>query len=62
MIDYSLLNRLLNFGSDWQIDDVKVNEKIKEIDIFLKYSRSTCFLDDSEPDCLIYDYTATRRI
>jgi transposase len=57
-----IYDRLLSFGSDWQIDDVKVNEKIKEIDIFLKYSRSTYFLDDSEPDCLIYDYTATRRI
>ena len=62
MIDYSLLNRLLNFGSDWQIDDVKVNEKIKEIDIFLKYSRSTCFFFFFEPDCLIYDFTAARSI
>lgn len=62
MIEYSLLNQLLNFGSDWQITDVKVNENTKEIDIFLQYNRLTCYLNDSEPDCSIYDYTQTRRI
>ena len=62
MLEYSIINKLLNFGSDWQIEDIKVNETIKEVDIFLKYSRSRCFLDESEPDCLIYDYTATRRL
>lgn len=61
-MEFEILKHLLNFGSDWEIEDLKINKKEKEVDFYLKYVKSKCYLDDSEPECLIYDYTKTRRV
>ena len=61
-MEFEILKHLLNFGSEWCIEDLKINEKEKEVDLYLKYNKSKCYLDDSEPECLIYDYTKARRV
>ncbi|NQX84869.1 MAG: hypothetical protein HRT67_03015 [Flavobacteriaceae bacterium] len=35
---------LLNFGEDWKVEDVKVDFKMDEIDIFVRYigSKAEC--------------------
>jgi len=35
------LSRLLKLGEDWSVEDFLVNQNFKEIDIFVKYTKST---------------------
>lgn len=61
-MEFEILRHLLNFGLDWEIEDLKIKEHEKEIDLYLKYVKTSCYLDDSEPECSIYDYSKTRRV
>jgi transposase len=61
MESIEFLNRLLNFGSDWEIKDIIVNENFKEIDIFIEYSKSTGICPSSKEESTIYDFRTSRR-
>ncbi len=56
-----LLNRLLNFGDEWNVKDVLINDSFKEIDIFLEYTKTTGFCPVTKTECKIYDFRETRR-
>jgi len=55
------LEKLLNFGEEWEIKEIMINENFKEIDIFLKYSKSTGICTITKKECKIYDYGESRR-
>jgi len=56
------ITRLLNFGDDWKITDIRVNTEFKEIDIFLEYIKSTGLYPRTNEECKIYDYMNSRRL
>ena len=47
---------LLNFGDDWKVDDVKVNFKLEEVDIYVSYMSDNAECPDSMELCSIYDH------
>lgn len=61
MESIELLQKILNFGEDWEIKEILINESFKEIDIFLKYSKSTGICPTTKKEGKIYDYGASRR-
>jgi len=59
-MDKSFFDKLLNFGPNWKVDRVSINE-LNEIDIFLKFdlaSYKTAHIDTYE---FIHDYSSPRR-
>jgi transposase len=56
-----LLQKLLSFGSDWEIVEILINENYKEIDIFLKYLKTTGICPNSKKECKVYDFGERRR-
>lgn len=54
--------RILNLGDEWDIEDILINEHFKEIDIFIKYNKSTVICRNKNTECRIYDFRKTRRI
>jgi len=57
----SILTQLLNFGEGWIVKELKIDETIKEVDIFLEYIKSVG-LDDANNCFKIYDFGKMRRI
>lgn len=62
MEDLSLLNRILDFGRGWKVQDFRVNKLTKEVDIDLEFVDKRCFYTEKESNCVIYDYGQARRI
>lgn len=56
-----LLSRLLNFGGEWEVQEILINENFKEIDIFLTYSKTTGLCPITKTECKVYDYGESRR-
>ena len=54
--------RLLDLGNDWEIEDIIINERFKEIDIYVKYTSSKGLCSTTLKECIIYDYGEERRI
>lgn len=56
-----LLSRLLNFGDDWKVIDILVNEHFKEVDIYLEYSNKQGLCPITNEVSPIYDFRESRR-
>lgn len=54
------LERLLNFGGDWSINDIIINNDLKEINIFLKYNKPNGLCPVTNSLCKIYDFNESR--
>jgi transposase len=57
-----ILTEILDLGEGWIIKDMKVDRKIKEIDIFIEYKNSTGYFPDTKELLDIYDLGSPRRI
>ena len=61
MFSEQFFDLLLNFGDDWKVDDVKVNFKLEEVDIYMSYISDNAECPDSMKLCSIYDHRNIRR-
>jgi len=61
MENKDLLSRLLNFGDDWKVIDILVNEHFKEVDIYLEYSNKQGLCPITNEVSPIYDFRESRR-
>lgn len=61
MENKELFTRLLNFGSDWEVKDLLVNDHFKEIDIFIEYSKTNGICPNTKELSPIYDHREIRR-
>ena len=61
MFSEQFFDLLLNFGDDWKVDDVKVNFKLEEVDIYVSYISDNAECPDSMELCSIYDHRNIRR-
>lgn len=61
MFSEQFFDLLLNFGDDWKVDDVKVNFKTEEVDIFVSFLGLKAECPDSMELCSIYDHRNSRR-
>jgi len=61
MFSEQFFDLLLNFGDDWKVDQVKVDFKTEEVDIFVIYIGSKAECPESEELCSIYDHRTSRR-
>ncbi len=57
-----ILEQLLNLGADWEITDILVNSDFKEINLYLRYTKSTGIFPDTKEEYDIYDFKPERRI
>jgi transposase len=57
-----ILTDLLDLGEGWVILEMKIDKKVKEIDIFIEYTNSTGYIDETKELLKIYDYGSERRI
>ena len=57
-----LLKGILNLGEGWEVKDIKIDSKVKEIDIYVEYTNTTAFFSSTNEKCKIYDFSNTRRI
>ena len=51
MFSEQFFDLLLNFGDDWKVDDVKVNFKLEEVDIYVSYISDNAECPDSMELC-----------
>lgn len=61
MFSEQFFDLLLDFGDDWNVDDVKVNFRLEEVDIFVSFIGRQAECPDSKELCGIYDHRETRR-
>ena len=61
MFSEQFFDLLLNFGDDWKVDDVKVNFKLEEVDIYVSYISDNAECPDSMELCSIYDHNSVER-
>ena len=61
MENKDLLSRLLNFGDDWKVIDILVNEHFKEVDIYLEYSSKQGLCPITNEVSPIFDFRESRR-
>lgn len=57
-----LLKSILNLGEGWEVKDIKIDSKVKEIDIYVEYTSATAFFPNTTEKCKIYDFSNARRI
>ncbi len=56
------LVEILELGEGWIVKDVRIDKKIKEIDIFIEYTNSTGYFPETKELLNVYDYGSSRRI
>lgn len=56
------LERLLNFGDGWKIEDVEVIESKKELYLNIRYTKPTAICPHTSEECKIYDFGQERVI
>lgn len=61
MTKTDLFNRILNLGEDWEVKDIIVNNSLKEVDIFIEYTKSSGYFASTKSEFKIYDYKNSRR-
>jgi transposase len=57
-----LLIDILELGDGWVIKDMKLDRKVKEIDIFIEYTSSKGYYPETKELLHIYDYGSSRRM
>ena len=55
-----ILKQLLDFGSDWKIEDILINKDFKEVHIYVRYIKSTCQFPGTKEEFEIYDFSPSR--
>ena len=53
-------NKLLNFGPEWSIESVNVDENVKRVDIFIKYELKEGPCAETGEVCKVHDYRQER--
>lgn len=61
MFSEQFFDIVLNFGDEWRVDDVKVNFKLEEVDIYVSYISDKADCPESFETCSIYDHRNSRR-
>lgn len=61
MFSEQFFDIVLNFGDEWRVDDVKVNFKLEEVDIYVSYISDKADCPESFDTCSIYDHRNSRR-
>ncbi len=61
MFSEEFFDLLLNFGSDWKVDKVTVNNESDEVDVYVSYIGLTAESPESLELCGIYDHRTNRR-
>ncbi|PCI08749.1 MAG: hypothetical protein COB73_06560 [Flavobacteriaceae bacterium] len=61
MFSEQFFDLLLNYGDDWKVDDVKVDFKLNEVDVFMSFIGEKGECPDTMELCSIYDHRVTRR-
>jgi len=61
MFSEQFFDLLLNYGDDWKVDDVKVDFKLNEVDVFVSFIGKQAECPDTMELCSIYDHRVTRR-
>ncbi|UAM99102.1 ISL3 family transposase [Polaribacter litorisediminis] len=61
MFSEQFFDIVLNFGDEWRVDDVKVNFKLEEVDIYVSYILDHADCPESFETCSIYDHRNSRR-
>ena len=61
MFSEQFFDIVLNFGDDWKIDDVKVNFKTEEVDVYVSFIGSKAACPDTLELYSIYDHRKNRR-
>ena len=57
-----LLKGILNLGEGWEVKEIKIDSKVKEIDIYVEYTNATAYFPNTTENCKIYDFSNSRRI
>jgi hypothetical protein len=61
MTEKDLFNKVLDLGDDWDTKDVVVDSIKNEVDIYIKYSKSTGLFPGTQSECKVYDFKNNRR-
>lgn len=61
MFSEQFFDIVLNFGDEWRVDDVKVNFKLEEVDIYVSYISDKADCPESFDTFSIYDHRNSRR-
>ncbi len=61
MTNTELFNRILNLGEGWEVKDIIVNSQLKEVDIYIEYTKSIGYFPSTKTECKVYDFKNTRR-
>lgn len=52
--------KLLNFGPEWSVESVSVDENVKRVDIFIQYEPKEGPCSETGEICKVYDYRQAR--
>ncbi len=61
MFSEQFFDLLLDLGDSWLVDDVKVNFKLEEVDVYIKYVGSKAECPETKSMCSIHDRRKSRR-
>jgi transposase len=61
MDEKALIGRILNLGEGWVVKDMIVNKSMKEVDIYIEYTKSNGFFPGTKTEFKIYDFKQSRR-
>lgn len=61
MDETALIGQILNLGEGWVVQDMIVNKSMKEVDIFIEYTKSTGCFSGTKSEFKIYDFKQSRR-
>jgi hypothetical protein len=61
MEDISVIEALLNLGSDWTVERVEYNRKEESVNIYLVYAKDFGIDLSTGEACRIYDYRPERK-
>jgi transposase len=57
-----IIAQLLNLGNNWSVEEIKFDKTKKEIDIFIKYSKTKGYFPNTKTIYSVHDYSKVRRI
>ena len=61
MDEKELIRQILNLGEGWVVKDMIVNKSMKEVDIYIEYTKSTGYFSGTKTEFKIYDFKHSRR-
>ena len=61
MVSKQFFDLLLNFGNNWKVDDLKMNFKSDEVDVYVSYITYKPDCPERLEPCIIYDHRSSSR-